>query len=182
LHWGFTGFQDHVASSGARDRAVAKVGAFIGRLGVPKRVGEMYAELAHEMLMNAMFDAPVDAAGKPKYALDRKAAIELAPDETPALRLATDGARVVLQVADPFGGLRRQHVFHGLARGLQGGAMDTSHGGAGLGMVVCHNSTVAMFFDVVQGKKTEVTGVFDLDLNLREFRTQGKSLHYFEAR
>jgi hypothetical protein len=26
-----------------------------------------------------------------------------------------------------------------------------------------------------------VTGVFELDLNLREFRTQAKSLHYFQA-
>ena len=59
--------------------------------------------------------------------------------------------------------------------------MDTSHGGAGLGMVVCHNSTVSMFFDVVRGRKTEVTGVFDLDLNLREFRSHAKSLHFFEA-
>jgi len=59
--------------------------------------------------------------------------------------------------------------------------MDTSHGGAGLGMMVCHNSTAAMFFDVAAGKHTEVTGVFELDLNLREFRTQAKSLHFFSA-
>jgi len=38
-----------------------------------------------------------------------------------------------------------------------------------------------MFFDVVAGKHTEVTGVFELDLNLREFRTQAKSLHFFQA-
>jgi hypothetical protein len=72
-------------------------------------------------------------------------------------------------------------VFAGLARGLKGGQMDQSHGGAGLGMTVCHNSTVAMLYDVTRGQKTEVTGIFDLDLNLREFRTQAKSLHYFEA-
>lgn len=181
LHWGFTGFQEKIAGTTERDATVGKVSQFISKLGVPKRVSELYAELAHEMLMNAMFDAPVDPQGKPKYALDRKASLRLDEAEQPTLRLATDGARVVLQVVDPFGGLRRQHVFNGLARGLAGGEMDTSHGGAGLGMVVCHNSTVAMIFDVVRGKKTEVTGVFELDLNLREFRTQGKSLHYFEA-
>lgn len=181
LSWGFTGFQEQVASTAGREEAVGKVSRFINRLGVPKRVGELFAELAHEMLMNAMFDAPVDAAGNPKYALDRKANINLPEPEQPTLRLATDGQRVVVQVIDPFGGLQRKHVFAGLARGLAGGEMDTSHGGAGLGMVVCHNSTVAMVFDVVRGKRTEVTGIFDLDLNLREFRTQGKSLHYFEA-
>jgi len=69
------------------------------------------------------------------------------------------------------------HVSFGLSQG----EMDTSHGGAGLGMMVCHNSTAAMFFDVVAGKHTEVTGVFELDLNLREFRTQAKSLHFFSA-
>ncbi len=181
LNWGFTGFQEKIADTKGRDDMVANVGKFISGLGVPKRVGDMYAELAHEMLMNAMFDAPVDAAGNHKYALDRKAVISLEPAEQPTLRLATDGARLVIQVTDPFGRLQRKHVFNGLARGLAGGEMDTSHGGAGLGMVVCHNSTVAMIFDVQRGRKTEVTGVFDLDLNLREFRMQGKSLHYFEA-
>jgi hypothetical protein len=38
-----------------------------------------------------------------------------------------------------------------------------------------------MLFDVSRGQRTEVTGLFDLDLNLREFRTQAKSLHYFET-
>ena len=181
LSWGFTGFQDKVGGTEGRDAAVAKVHRFIQRLGAPKRTADVFGELAHEMLMNALYDAPVDAAGKPKYAQNRKAVLVLPEAEQPTLRMATDGARAIIQVIDPFGRLERRHVFAGLARGLAGGTMDTSHGGAGLGMVVCHNSTVAMIYDVVRGQKTEVTGIFDLDLNLREFRTQGKSLHYFEA-
>ncbi len=182
LDWGFNGFQEKVASTQHRDQIVQKVERFITHLGVPKRVGEMFSELAHEMLMNAMYDAPVGPDGKPKFALDRKAAITLADAEQPTLRLACDGTRLAIQVVDPYGRLERKHVFNGLSRGLiEGGEMDQSHGGAGLGMVVCHNSTVAMFFDVVKGKKTEVTGVFDLDMNLREFRTHAKSLHFFSA-
>jgi hypothetical protein len=57
--------------------------------------------------------------------------------------------------------------------------MDVAGGGAGLGMTVCLQSTVALVFDVVAGKKTEVTGLFDLDLNLREFKNQAKSVHWF---
>jgi len=72
-------------------------------------------------------------------------------------------------------------VFDGLARGLAGGEMDKSHGGAGLGMMVCHNATTAMSFDVAKGRHTEVTAVFELDMNLRELRTQAKSLHYWSA-
>jgi hypothetical protein len=179
LDWGFSGYQEKVATTQARDACVANIQTFINKLQVPKRISEMFGELAHEMLMNAMYDAPADASGKAKYAQDRKADLTLLDGEQPTLRMATDGSKLVLQVKDPFGRLQRKHVFDGLHRGLAQGEMDTTHGGAGLGMMVCHNSTAAMFFDVVAGKHTEVTGVFELDLNLREFRTQAKSLHFF---
>lgn len=181
LDWGFGGFQQKVPTTAERDQAVAKVQQFISHLGVPKRIGEYLGETAHEMLMNAMYDAPVDSAGNAIYAQDRKANLTLRDSEQPTLRLACDGSRLALCVVDPFGRLQRKHVFAGLARGLAGGEMDRSHGGAGLGMVVCHNATIGMFFDVVKGKKTEVTGLFDLDMNLREFRSHAKSLHYFES-
>lgn len=181
LNWGFGGFQEKVQGTEHRDQMVEKVHRFITHLGVPKRIGELFSELAHEMLMNALYDAPVDAAGNHLYAQDRKATLNLPEAEQPTIRLASDGQLLAIQIVDPFGGLQRKHVFGGLARGLAGGEMDTSHGGAGLGMVVCHNATVAMFFDVVRGKKTEVTGLFDLDQNLREFRTHAKSLHFFQA-
>ncbi len=181
LDFGFSGFQDKVPTTAGRDAAVAHVQNFIAGLQVPKRIGEMFGELAHEMLMNAMYDAPVGPDGAPKYAQDRKAVLSLLDAEQPTIRLATDGTKLALQVIDPFGRLLRKHVFDGLARGLAQGEMDQSHGGAGLGMMVCHNSSAAMFFDVVRGRQTEVTAVFELDLNLREFRTQAKSLHFFQA-
>lgn len=180
LSWGYTGFKEIVRDTAGREACVGRVQKFVDKIGVPKRVGEMFAELSHELLMNALYDAPVDAQGKPKYAHDRKASVTLEENEAALLRLASDGVKICIQVVDPFGRLERKHVYGGLARGLRGGQMDQSHGGAGLGMVVCHNSTSAMVFDVIPGQRTEVTGIFELDLNLREFRTQAKSVHYFE--
>ncbi len=181
LDWGHQAIELDVRTSADRDAAVARIQAFVGTLQLPKRVAEMFGELGHELLMNAMYDAPVDASGRPKYASDRKADVRLSDSERPAVRLASDGSRLVLQVRDPFGRLERRHVFDGLARGLAGGEMDQSHGGAGLGMMVCHNASSAMFFDVARGRHTEVTALFDLDINLRELRTQAKSLHFWSA-
>ena len=181
LDWGFSAIELEVRTTSDRDAAVAQIQQFVTNLQVPKRVAEMFGELGHELLMNAMYDAPVDMHGRPKYALDRKADVRLADDERPNVRLATDGSKLVLQVRDPFGRLERKHVFEGLARGLAGGEMDNSHGGAGLGMMVCHNSSSAMFFDVARGRHTEVTAVFELDMNLRELRTQAKSVHFWSA-
>ena len=181
LDWGFTALDIDVRTTADRDAAATQIQDFVGALQVPRRIAEMFAELGHELLMNAMYDAPIDARGRPKYAGDRKASIVLADHERPALRIATDGTRLALQIRDPFGRLERRHVFDGLARGLAGGTQDRSHGGAGLGMMVCHNASTAMFFDVVPDRQTEVTALFELDLNLREFRTQAKSLHFWRA-
>ncbi|MBC7973878.1 MAG: hypothetical protein H7138_02750 [Myxococcales bacterium] len=179
LDWGFSAADIEIRATADRDAAATQIQAFVARLHVPNRISEMFAELGHELIMNAMYDAPVDALGHAKYAADRKAEVTLAEHERPLLRIATDGTRLVLQIRDPFGRLERRHVVDGLARGLAGGEMDTSHGGAGLGMMVCHNASSAMFFDVVPGRHTEVTALFELDMNLREFRTQAKSLHFW---
>ena len=179
LDWGFTGFEERVASTVQRDATVARVHRFVTRLGASNRVGEMLGEVAHELLMNAMFDAPINEHGAPKYAADRKARLTLMDAEQPTFRIASDGSRLVLQVIDPFGGLQRKHVFHGLLRALGRGELDSSHGGAGLGLAMCHNATVALFFDVLPRKRTTITGIFDLDLSLREFRSRAKSLHFF---
>ena len=37
-------------------------------------------------------------------------------------------------------------------------------------MMVCHNASTAMFSDVAAHRYTEVTAVFELDMNLRELR------------
>jgi hypothetical protein len=180
LSWGFHGFKDEVSDSAGRDQAVAHAQRFAERLGAPRRLAEMFGELAHELLMNALYDAPVDANGRPRHAHDRKAPVALRPDEAASLRVASDGVRLCIQVSDPFGRLQRKHVFHGLARGLSG-QLDRSGGGAGLGIVTCLQSAGALVFDVAPGARTEVTGVLDLDLNLRELKTQAKSLHFFNG-
>lgn len=182
LDWGFTAIELAVHSTADRDVAVAKIQDFVGALAVPRRISEMFAELGHELIMNAIYDAPIDALGRPKYAADRKAVVVLEDSEQPIVKLGTDGTRLVLQVRDPFGRLERKHVVEGLARGLagrHGAVMDQTHGGAGLGMMVCHNASSAMVFDIARGRHTEVTAMFELDMNLREFRTQAKSLHFW---
>jgi hypothetical protein len=180
LAWGHSGYKEMVATTAQLDAATANVARFVDHLGLPKRVGEMFGELAHELIMNALYDAPADG-GTARHAHDRKSAVRLAASEAATVRMGCDGTRLVLQVVDPFGRLERRHVFAGVLNGLRG-HMDPSRGGAGLGLALCANATVALVFDVVPGTHTSATGLFDLDLNLREFRSQAKSLHFFGDR
>ena len=175
LAWGGAGFETPVVESAQLEGLVRRVEELSLSAGSPPRVAEMLGELTHELVMNALYDAPVDAQGNPRFAHDRKAPVELDVNEAPLLRAGTDGVRVAVQVVDPFGRLERRHVVGGLARGT----MDRSNGGAGLGFTLCQQNTTALFVDIVPGRRTSVTGIFELDLNLREFRQQAKSLHVF---
>jgi len=171
LDWGATAIELDVRGTADRDVVVERVQDLVTTLAVPKRVAEMFGELAHELIMNAVYDA--------KQISDRKSDVELAEAELVHVRCGTDGTRLVLQVRDPFGRLERRHVVDGLARGLASGELDRSQGGAGLGFMVCHNASSALIFDVARGCFTEVTALFELDMNLREFRTQARSLHFW---
>ena len=181
LDWGHAAFELTVATTAERDAAVTRVQDAVAELQVPRRLAEIAGELTHELLMNALYDAPADDGGRPRHAHDRKAAIELPPGDAARLRFGSDGSRFALQVHDRFGGLRRAQVLAGLARGLAGGELDRSHGGAGLGLTVCHQSSLALFFDLAAGRHTQVTATLDLDLNLRELKTHARSLHLWEA-
>ena len=181
LAWGASGFAYSLTDAKGRDHAVHETMAFAGKLGAPKRVGEMLGELAHELIMNALYDAPVDELGKPRFAHDRKAEISLGAEDAAVYRCGSDGVRIAVEITDHFGRLERKHVFGGLVRGLKAGQMDTAGGGAGLGMLVSYRSTTALFYDVEPRLRTRVTGIFDLDLNLREFRLLPKTLHFPEG-
>jgi hypothetical protein len=181
LAWGANGFAYSLVDAAGRDHAVKETMAFSAKLGAPKRVGEMLGELVHELLMNALYDAPVDAHGRALHAHDRKAEIALDPRDAAIFRCASDGVRIAVEVTDRFGRLERKHVFGGLVRALKSGQMDQAGGGAGLGMMVAYRSTTALFYDVVPGQRTRVTGLFDLDLNLREFRQLPKTIHFPEG-
>jgi hypothetical protein len=180
LHWGGTGFEIRVQNSDELDAATRHVHSYVTGIGVASWIADTIGELVHELLMNAVYDAPVDGEGRARFAHDRKAKVTLDPREAALLKVGCDGVLLCVQVADPFGRLERRHVVQGLARGLNGGEMNQANGGAGLGIALCYNSTAAMVYDVLKGKRTEVTGIFELDVNRREFRTRARSLHFFE--
>ena len=183
--WGSTIAKYRPRTTDQRDAVVAEVVTLAERAGASSRLAQRIAEVAHELLMNAMYDAPLDAAGAPRYAHDRKQEIELDENEVPTFRFAVDGVHVALQCVDPFGGLRRRHVLDGIVRGrdnVKGHAavIDTSNGGAGLGLYRIYSQCTVMIVDVEPGGFSSVSTFFDLDVNPREARSLPVSLHLWD--
>lgn len=188
LMWGATVLKWRPRTSADRDQVVAEVAQIAERAGAPSRTSERLAVVAHELLMNAMYDAPVDEDGNLRYSLDRRQSITLGDQEVPTFRVACDGAYVGLQVVDPFGRLRRSAVYSGIARGMSASGagreaseiLDTSAGGAGLGMFKIYSSSAAVMFDIEPNQYSMVTSIFDLQVNPRELRTMPVSVHVFD--
>jgi hypothetical protein len=184
LTWGATTVKYRPCSSYERDLVAAEVRVLVERTGASTRLCQRIDEVAHELLMNAMYDAPVDHYGNHVYAMDRKQDISLAEDEIPTFRFATDGVFAGLQVVDRFGRLLRRHVLEGITRGRSAadgasGFLDTSAGGAGLGFFRIHTNATATLVDVSPLHHTSVTTLFDLDIQPREARVVPSSLHLF---
>ena len=184
LSFGASSVTQKPRTSAERDRAVERVGMLAEASGCAPRLATKVGEVSYELLMNAMYDAPVNQYGEPKYAFDRSAEIALEPEEAPEMRFCTDGCLVAVEVTDPFGGLRREHVFDGIARGMAGAragsepVVDTSGGGAGLGLFRVHAASHSFIVAVEPGQSTRVTAVFDMDISAREARAITSSLHF----
>jgi hypothetical protein len=178
LSWGHTWHERRLRSSAERRAMVDVVERFSGEL-LTSRQAQGAAQLADELIMNAMYDAPLDHSGRQRYAHRRREPIELEPAESPTFGFGSDGARIVISASDPFGHLKREHVFGGIHRGLTTGSMDTSGGGAGLGMLLIHNTAKVLFVDVLQRQATQFTAVIELDVSTDKVRKQPGSVYFF---
>lgn len=178
LTWGHLWHERSVANVPARNERIEEVQGFAEKV-CGGRVAGKSADIVDEFLMNAMYDAPVDAAGKPLYAHDRKARVELDPNQQPLLGFGADGHHLVISVSDPFGRLQRRSVFESMHRGLTTGAMDTSGGGAGLGMSIIYRNACAVFFDVEKRTQTQVTAMVELGRKPRKTGVPN-SVFFFE--
>lgn len=163
---------------------VTRIEAMCQRLGVERRVASSVSTAAHELLMNAMYDAPVGPTGQPKYALDRTASIRLLPEEVPTLRFTVGGRWIGLDIIDPFGRLPRNRFFEGVLRGHRSmtgstaSALDTSHGGAGLGLHTLYQSGAMLRAELTPLVQTHVSWVYDRAMNRRDRSRAPRSLYF----
>lgn len=162
---------------------------FVMNFAEENRLGQYIAKLVfgitEELLMNAIYDAPV-AGGKHHYGeLPRTTSIELQPSEYSTLSFGCDGSVFGIAVTDPFGSLRRDKLFQYLKKVLRRGdsanLIDTKKGGAGLGLFKILYSSHSLIVNVQPQRYTEVMALIDIQQQVRDFSKMARSVHYFSA-
>ena len=141
--------------------------------------------VADELLMNAMYDAPRDERGRFKYtALPRSQNIRLAEHEAPTLEYGRDGDFLALGVSDPFGALNTQTVLDYLEQCIykKEQPFPQKPGGAGLGLYKLFHAVDHLIFNVAPKKKTEVICLMKRKSDVQFKPREIESLSFFFRR
>jgi hypothetical protein len=153
---------------------ISQISDFAEQMGVRRKYRESIEQCVDEMLMNALYDAPVDEQGKPIFSdIPTKTRISLRLEQKVVVQFACDGHRFAVSVRDAFGTLERNTVLRYLHKCLHAEQqIDRKVGGAGLGLYLMVNSSTTVFFNVLPGVATEAVCTFNLDtpkLQLQHF-------------
>ncbi|MBC7793634.1 MAG: hypothetical protein H7Z43_07985 [Clostridia bacterium] len=185
LAWGI--HPQHRVVHGSKDKGplVEELETYLRDIGCNKRLATSARTVADELIMNAVYNAPVDGAGVPKYASrSRSEGVMLEPNERAQLSYACDGRYLALSVADRFGRLRRETVVNYLRRCFVGGEaqIEDKDGGAGLGLYYIFESLNHFVVNIAPNQKTEIIGLIDISGTYRNFSEKSKSLNIFLQR
>lgn len=167
LGWGVEVKQRQVTSSFQRAGLIEEMKDHLRNLGIKKPIIMKCRTAAEELLMNVVYDAPVDSKGNSLYnGMDRKMPVTLREHEYGAFRYGCDGVFVGISTQDPFGNLDRRTIFRYLSSCYEdpGSSILTEEkGGAGMGLFMIMELADLVIFNVKPGEKTEVTTLFTID-------------------
>jgi hypothetical protein len=180
MMWGTEAQTLPVSSSGDRASLIEAMHRHFEGLGVRSTIVDRCSLVAEEMLMNAIYDAPVDK-GVHHYAhLPRTTAVDLIPAEQGHFRFAVDGMLAAVSVSDPFGAFAMSILLNYLERNASSKGEDVQmpgKGGAGRGLSQIISTADFVVFNVRQGKQTEVIAFFNLDPSVKD--AAPRSFHFF---
>lgn len=154
---------------------IAQISEFAEMMGVRRKYRESIEQSVDEMLMNALYDAPVDEQGRPIFSeIPTKTRISLRVEQKVVVQYTCDGKAFAVSVRDSFGTLERSTILRYLHKCLHAEQqIDRKTGGAGLGLYLIANNCSQILFNVLPGVATEVLTRFDLDAPKLQLETFG---------
>jgi hypothetical protein len=167
-----------LANASRRHQRFDRIGEFFTKHGMNERANVLISEVAEELVMNALYDAPTEAGyfSSPRR---RDEDVELPPQLACQISYGIDAGSVFIRVSDPFGALTRSRIVEVLARcNNRSVALDESRGGAGLGLWRIFSIASTIMISVVPGLLTEIL-VGIKTRNGRLLTKQLEGLHLF---
>ena len=180
--WGIEAVSRSVSSSDERTAVLNEAEAYATALGIHPRLANQYCTVVDEMVTNALYDAPLDREGRPRFAhLPRTERVCLERGEEIRVQFCSDAQVLGVAVSDPFGALSKQVSLDYLARcfARQSRPLESPSGGAGLGLYFTFDSLSHLVFNVANRSRTEAIGLMDVRGSYKDFASKSKSFNVF---
>ncbi|MDX2086413.1 MAG: hypothetical protein SFX73_01130 [Kofleriaceae bacterium] len=145
-----------LAQASHREQRFQRMQGYFTKQGVSGRTIAVLHDLAEELVMNALYNAPTEA-GYFKAPVSRTEDVTLPLDRACEISYGMEGGNAFIRLRDTFGSLRRERLVEVLRRcNSSEVALDESNGGAGLGLwrIFSTSSTVAI--TVIPNRLTDV--------------------------
>lgn len=144
-------------------------------IGFKMRAAALIASAADEIIMNAIFDAPIDEAGKYIHLqTPRSKDIMLDPKNTVEFSVAFDGRTLGISVNDQYGSLDKKKLLRHISKSYESDEfkVKTSVAGAGIGLANVYRNCAGIVFECEQGIRTQVTILYRKTDSFKDFKDQ----------
>ena len=184
--WGVPRVSWPLRSSSDKDWLLSQADTYAQDLNVHPRLAEQFSLVVHELVTNALYNAPLDADGRPRHAhLPRSRDVKLRDGEEIVVTLRCDAQYLGVSIADSIGALSKEDTLGYLARCFRRGDDQVNDGddkaGAGLGLYLSFSSLSHLVINIAPTRRTEVIGLLDIRGSYRDFATRSKSFNIFVA-
>jgi hypothetical protein len=162
-------------TNAARKKATLEALAIIlEKKTIPKRIATSIIRATDELILNAVFDAPIDLKGnRYKHHIDRGDDFDLTKKEEVEIELISTQSFLQISVTDYFGSLDKEDFVPLLAKNFQKQEVsdgDSPKADRGLGLYQILNSGLSMQMVIDPGKRTRMSLVVPWVANVRELR------------
>jgi len=165
-----------------RGKAIDTVLSFAEEANIRKRLRAGIGQVCEELLMNALYDAPVDDLGAQVFAeIDPHDRVETASPRPVSIRYAASDTQFAIAVRDRYGRLAKNTIIAYIKKCLDSpNQIDRKTYGAGLGLYLVANAAASYVVNVAYDVATEVICTFDRKSKL-PLRVVGVFTHPKEA-
>jgi hypothetical protein len=147
-----------LAQASHREARFERMQEYFSKQGMSARAISTLHEVAEELVMNALYNAPTEA-GYFKAPVSRTEDLKLPLERACEISYGVEDGHAFVRLRDTFGALRRERLIEVLNRCSQTAGqveLDESRGGAGLGMWRVFSSASTLAITVIPGKLTDI--------------------------
>ena len=160
-----------------------EIAQFASNCHLGSYISKLIIGISEELLMNAIYDAPIKD-GTPLYNhLPRTTEITLQPYEYPTLSYGYDGIFFGVSILDPFGTISKQVFFEHIKKSINRSSeslLSDKIGGAGLGILKILHSCHCLICNVETTKQSEFIALINTKSLPRDLSKATRSVHFFE--